>query len=311
MPRGFILFGVLLLSLFSKSFAEVETFNIVRAEKKGNKECRNLYPKSHTNVNSIKNPDVAFDSAKYFECMADFVSLVKLQNPQNEHDSDYNKEVDSKVYTYVSNFNFINNKFALGLPSSTHISNMEETITEIVIVKAEAPRIQDYKPLPEPKSLAQAELRCKDRGFNKKSFDELEVYLFHKCVEEYGFTSGSKRLDTYKDAADLKRSITHKKESLKKKKQERKVEIKKQQKIKKEQVQKKHKTPTKTPIEVKETGKKGEVIKTEIIPIKKDENVNYVKKTVCKIDDLGNKVCIYNPQYKIEGATSINNFNSK
>lgn len=48
------------------------------------------------------------------------------------------------------------------------------------------------------------------------------------------------------------------------------------------------------------------VIKTEMKPSEINKNVTYTRKTACKIDVNGSKICIYEPTYKVQGTTPIN-----
>ncbi len=48
------------------------------------------------------------------------------------------------------------------------------------------------------------------------------------------------------------------------------------------------------------------VIQTEVKPSEVNKNVTYTKKTICKIDANGSKICTYDPTYKVQGTKPIN-----
>ena len=165
----------------------------------------------------------------------------------------------------------------------------------------------------------EAKEKCKNKGFKESSFDSLENYLFDKCLEEEGFLN---KQSASKSAVSLKAErarASKAKEEEKLKMQRQKDENARQKKLSKKVLPPAVSTVSPKVEEVKKVpevavttqviSEEKTIIKKESKPSEANKNVVYTKKTVCKIDENGGKVCMYDPRYKLNNSGELNPIN--
>jgi hypothetical protein len=329
-----LLFFTVLNSAFGAS-GEKFIKNTLKQQEKNEKRCKSLHPKSVNSISKITSSN-AEESVKYFDCTIDYATLLIISNPRTLKEEEVNVNLNNKISSYQEMIFRIKAK---GKNSDMAILNsVEETITEkqFIIKKSDDEIIS----MPEKiETLEQAKRKCEKKGFKEKSFDSLELYLFEKCIKEEGFDY--KRPASIQKALKVQQD-EKKKEKIAQKLQEKqnKDEIKRNKELQKKKnvleiLEEKNETTVAKPgpVQAKEVKTESEIIlkpaqpeamqrlaepeinivpeekivvKTEVKPSEINKNVTYTRKTTCKIDANGSKICTYDPTYKIQGTKPIN-----
>lgn len=287
-----VLYFIVLFNSFA--FGAINYFKleqkITREERKDIKKCIKFYEEAELNFNQV-NKYNAMDSFKCFECIAESLQLKKYRNPKNIKEAEINKIINSKVAYYSEIAMKINAKFDLNFtPTNFYELNEEVTVEKNIVFKGtKTQEIQDLRKIT-PKTLKEAKAECKNKGFKETSFDKLEGHLFKKCLEELGFEAPSNNIKFY--------NYSHS-QALKVKRQEEQV-VKKRNKIAKQAQKDENKRKLQLQKQQKQEAPKNNVFVENKQPVVQNKIIEstYLKKTTCKIDINGNKICQYDTSIK-------------
>lgn len=146
-------------------------------EKKQMKFCRKFYPKVRLDSLNLKEGEVV-DTAYYYDCMLEYFEKKKDKNP-----SEY---TDSKIEHY-------NEKLKEILESLKSADIPDEyservVVEKQIIIKPSKAKLQVLEQ-EKPKTLTDARNICLTRGFKYNSNDQLEKFLFERCIKEIGFAT--------------------------------------------------------------------------------------------------------------------------
>lgn len=304
MGKSYIIFYCISLIHLSSVFAET---GVLKIEKKGSTECRKLYPAAQAELESV-NEGNALESAHYFKCVADFMEKGKFLSPHNVSQSQHNQIVENSIAKYSSNYNYINSNYAFVrriFHDSVVDSPAELTNTKIIIKSFGGDKIElaQTPEIAPPQTLEQAEERCVDKGFKKQSFDSLEAYLFSKCLREEGFDTGatvSEPSTNYKGSTVLKRyrdGIKRKSNIKTSTQASQKPATHASQKLPEPVLSQPVKATTSSDAQPSQDSPSTKEHPSPEAPPTALQNKK-PSKLKCTNDEAGNRICVYNPQFK-------------